>query len=86
MERATFDVDLQFKSQSDQHGLPSLVIAEIKQDRFRARSPLMLAFRQHHLRPQSISKYCTAAALLLPMLRLKRFDLILKRIHRVCDN
>lgn len=84
MERATFDVDLQFDRNNNHEGLPRLVIAEIKQDRFRARTPLMMAFRRHGVRPQSISKYCTAALMLCPNLRLNRFYPILRSIQKTC--
>ena len=73
MERATFDLDLSFQKSSEDARIPGAVIAEIKQDRFRARSPIMLALRQAHVLPESISKYCTAATLLLPSVPMQRY-------------
>jgi len=82
MERATFDVHLRLHSEKDSFTLPNLVIAEVKQDRFRARSPLMLRLRELARGPQSISKYCTAAALIHPELPLNRFRPILRAIRK----
>ena len=73
MERATFDLDLSFQESSRDARIPGAVIAEIKQDRFRARSPIMLALRQAGVLPESISKYCTAATLLLPSVPMQRY-------------
>lgn len=84
MERATFDVHLRLHSPQGAHEFPDLVIAEVKQDRFRARSPLMLRLRALARGPQSISKYCTAATLLHPELPLNRFRPILRAIRKTC--
>ena len=82
MERATFDVHLNLHNQNGVHEFPTLVIAEVKQDRFRARTPLMLHLRALAMGPQSISKYCTAATLLHPDLPLNRFRPILRAIRK----
>ena len=84
MERATFDVDLRFHGHGQDGGFPPLVIAEIKQDRFRPRTPMMLAVRQLGLQPTAISKYCTAGFELIPNLRLNRFQPLLRSVRRTC--
>jgi hypothetical protein len=81
MERATFDVDLTFRGAGGNDALDKLVIAEVKQDRYRPRSPIMVAFRRAGIRPQSISKYCTAGVLLLPTLSLNRFMPVMHAIR-----
>jgi len=86
MERATFDLHLCFSGSKSDAGLPGAVIAEIKQDRFRARSPIMLAMRDAHVMPVSISKYCTAASLLLPSVRMHRYATKLHSLRRVCHD
>ncbi len=83
MERATFDLDLSFQESSRDARIPGAVIAEIKQDRFRARSPIMLALRQAHVLPESISKYCTAATLLLPSLPMQRYLPKIRSLRRM---
>ena len=86
MERATFDLDLSFQKSSDDARIPGAVIAEIKQDRFRARSPVMLALRQAHVLPVSISKYCTAATLLLPSVPMQRYLPKVRSLQRMHDD
>ena len=85
MERATFDINLQFRGHGDNGGFPELVIAEIKQDRYQARTPMMLAFRQLGLQPIAISKYCTAGFELIPELRLNRFQPLLRSVRKTCN-
>ena len=80
MERVTFDVDLCLAG-SD---FPGAVIAEIKQERFSARSPVMLALRRARVLPVSVSKYCTAGALHLRSLRMNRYLPRVRSLRRVC--
>lgn len=82
-ERATFDVWLRFWGSGRQVPLPDrLVVCEIKQPRFQARSPLMLALRQQGIRPFRLSKYCAAASYLWPQIRLNRFRPFARTIER----
>lgn len=86
MERATFDLDLHFGGAPGGADFPGAVIAEIKQDRFSARSSVMLALRQAGVLPVSVSKYCTAATLLLPAVPMNRYLPKLRSLRRVsCD-
>lgn len=85
LERATFDINLLFRAPNHQDGFPTLVIAEVKQDRFRSQTPLMLALKSAGLRPQSVSKYCTAAVLLQPDLVINRFYPVLRAIRKTCN-
>ena len=62
-ERVTIDLDLQLVRQDIDRTLNKLVIAEVKQSLFCARTPVMRALRGLGLRPASASKYCTAIAL-----------------------
>lgn len=82
-ERATFDVWLRFGGRGRHVHLPDrLVVCEIKQPKFWARSPLMMALRGHRLRPFRMSKYCAAASFLLPHLKLNRFRPFARAIDR----
>ena len=85
-ERATFDVQLSFGGPRGQATLPGVVVAEVKQHRFMARSPVMLALRQSGIRPASMSKYCTAAMLLLPEISLNRFRPTLRALRQTCHD
>jgi len=82
VERATFDVHLNVKGEDGQAELPQLVIAEIKQERFMPRSPLMMAFRHAGLRPTSLSKYCAAGLLLLESVPMPRYRRLLRSIRK----
>lgn len=61
-ERVTIDIDLSFEQTDGTKYLPSLVIAEVKQEK-RASSPFIRAMKQFHVREGAISKYCMAIAL-----------------------
>jgi VTC domain len=56
-ERLTIDLDLTFIRNQKRVKYNQLVVAEVKQERIAA-SPIVDIFKQHNLRPGSISKYC----------------------------
>ncbi len=62
-ERLTIDLGLSLQSEKIHVHLPKIVIAEVKQAGFRARTPAMLAIRSSGIRPGSASKYCAGIAL-----------------------
>jgi hypothetical protein len=85
-ERVTFDSRICFSKADDtptpwNHG----VIVEIKQERYKPRSPIMLALRKARAQSVSISKYCTGAYLLLPDVKMNlykdRFRFIRRRFN-----
>jgi len=85
-ERVTFDSRVCFSKADDtptpwSHG----VIVEIKQERYKPRSPIMLALRRARAQSVSISKYCTGAYLLLPDVKMNlykdRFRFIRRRFN-----
>ena len=84
-ERGTIDIGLTVSDAETQKELPNLVIVEIKQAHLRPRSPLLLALRRSRAQRLRISKYCTAACLLMPWLRLNRFAPVLRTAQRI-DN
>jgi len=83
MERVTLDLDLDLRAGDRKRELGPIVIAEVKQDRQRWRTPVMLALRAHQIRPLSISKYCTAAALLVDGARVHRYRPRVRELHRI---
>lgn len=85
LERVTFDVNLRLQDDESEMGFPGAVIVEVKQDRYRPRSPLRLALRECGYRPRSLSKYCIAALLFVPQLGLNRFLPGLKHIRKLSD-
>jgi len=80
-ERATFDLQLQFEGNKGTAEIPGAVIAEVKQPRYMPRSPVMLALRREGFRPTRVSKYCTAASLLVPEIPLQRFRPTLRSLE-----
>lgn len=64
-ERLTIDLDLEFVKGDSEKKLPSLVIAEVKQEKRKA-SPFLKVMKQFHIREGSISKYCMGIALITP--------------------
>ena len=82
-ERLTVDLGLAFEADHKEHRMHGLAVIEVKQPRFWARSPVMLALRARGIRPSSMSKYCTAQATLFPDLRGNRFRPSLRNIRRM---
>ena len=85
-ERITFDLGLSFRWKDARIDLPDVVVGEIKQEQFRARSPGLLALRARHIRPNRLSKYCVAMSLLrdgLPVHRFRESIRELRRHHNV---
>ncbi len=81
-ERITFDVNLLFSSPTAHKLWPYGVIAEVKQRRYAPRSPVMLALRSLKALPLSVSKYCTAALLLLPNLKMNLYRPKLRQMRK----
>ncbi len=82
-ERLTVDLGLAFETRDESHSMDGLAVIEVKQPRFWARSPAMLALRARGIRPSGMSKYCTAQATLCPGLRCNRFRPSLRNIRRM---
>jgi hypothetical protein len=81
-ERITFDTHLYFSSPTAHQLWPYGVIAEVKQGRYAPRSPVMLALRSLKALPLSVSKYCTAALLLLPHLKMNLYRPKLRQLRK----
>ncbi len=87
VERVTIDWELGFEAEQSgsMRSLGPLVVAEVKQDRQRWRTPVMLALRGHRIRPLSVSKYCTGATLLGLGARTHRYRPRLRAMRRVSE-
>ncbi len=84
-ERVTLDVGLSLSGERGADVLSELCIVEVKQARLRSRSPVMLALRACGIRRGRISKYCTAASLLIPELKLARFKPVVRHVRSVTN-
>lgn len=81
-ERLTIDIKLRFRHQKQSETLPNLIIIELKQSRFSPRSPMMLAIRKSKAISVSLSKYCTAFALLFPETHMPTYRAKIRHLKR----
>jgi len=81
-ERISVDTGLWFSDGPSRVQLDELVIIEVKQARFAARSPIMRALREHGALQLRVSKYVTGAQLLWPDVRLHRYRNRLRMLRR----
>jgi len=81
-ERISLDTGLWFGDGHSKVELNELVIVEVKQARFAARSPIMRALREHGALQLRVSKYVTGAQLLWPDIRLNRYRNRLRMLRR----
>lgn len=84
-ERLTFDINLEFKWGEEEKKFPSLVIAELKQERKNRNSPFYKLMRLKGIRPYRISKYCIGAIELYDTRNLKynRFKKKLLKLKKI---
>jgi len=57
-ERLTLDYDLRFTLKEESIEFPTLVVAELKQERINRLSPFYCLMKSHQIRPNRLSKYC----------------------------
>ena len=72
-ERLTIDVGLSFSSDGKTKNLPSIVIAEVKQERVSRDTPLVANLKQLKIRPTRMSKYCMGCVFLKNQLKHNNF-------------
>ncbi|OFW03026.1 MAG: hypothetical protein A3I61_05360 [Acidobacteria bacterium RIFCSPLOWO2_02_FULL_68_18] len=86
-ERLTFDWHVEFSQGVRLVALAGVVIAEVKQARYRSATSAVDVFRAIHLREQGVSKYCLATSRLAAV-RTNRFRPALRTVERLatCEN
>jgi len=57
-ERLTFDLNINYKSESKKMSLSNLVICELKQEKLNRKNAFFAQMKQNQIRPLRISKYC----------------------------
>jgi len=83
-ERITVDFDLKFISANGNVGmLPSLVIVEVKQEKFSMESKVIQVLKEHGIRSASFSKYCIGATLVYTNLKSNRFKSKILMINKI---
>jgi hypothetical protein len=84
-ERLTIDLNLSFKSFSDnrEENIPHIIIAEVKQEKASSNSHFIKAIRKQHVRQSSMSKYCVGSALLHKELKQNNFKERILNIKKI---
>ena len=89
-ERVTIDSDIRFHNLYTgitNHSMKDLVIVEVKQDPTqRANSKLINTFRQLHIQPKRVSKYCLGTVLTNPDAKYNRFKQKIRYIEKLISN
>lgn len=82
-ERITFDWGLSYQGEGTHQSLETLVIAEIKHQRFRSSGYCADLLHTHCIRPGSFSKYCMGIMALEPWIKHNRFKSTMRSLERV---
>ena len=82
-ERVTIDVGLTFAMAGRTAATRHLVVAEVKQSRFDARSPLMVALAARGVRPSRFSKYCVGLLAVDRGRKHNAFKPLLRAVERI---
>lgn len=82
-ERLTIDLNLCYKMGKSEKDYSSLVIIEVKQERFNRTSPVVKALKNKIINPYSISKYCIGMIHIYPQLKYNRFKRKLIKINNL---
>lgn len=81
-ERVTLDSNLKFEYDGKSCELPSIVIAETKQERT-AKSPFVTQMKNLKIRTGSLSKYCMGISLLIPEIKNNDFKPKIKQLKKL---
>lgn len=82
-ERLTLDLNLQFSHERHTVTLPSLAIAELKQNGFNPDSPFIRHMRALNIHPTGFSKYCLGVAMLYPHIKHNSFKPKLRLVQQL---
>ena len=84
-ERLTIDLNLEFKSYSNQNKeeIPHVIIAEVKQEKASSNSDFIRAIKKYNIRKSSMSKYCVGSALLNKNLKQNNFKERILKINKL---
>ncbi len=82
-ERATFDTDICFNNDAQEHSMNNLVVAELKQANFNRGSLLFRVLKKEAIHPYRISKYCMGLLSLSDDVKYNLFKEKLLRINKI---
>lgn len=86
LEKATLDLNIEFYINGRKKDTEGLVIAEVKQDRYSARSQFLKAQHQYRIYPNNISKYCLGILGLYNHVKYNRFKPRLLKLNKITKN
>lgn len=84
-ERVTIDLGLTFRFGSRTKVLDGLVIIEVKQDKIKRESPVIMALRQRQMRPLRISKYAMGMVLMEAVEKINAFRFKLHKLTQLIN-
>jgi hypothetical protein len=84
-ERLTIDINLNFKNSFSKKAIPSLVIAEVKQDKAK-KSAFITLMNKRKIYNASISKYCFGILSLYENIKKNNFKIKLKEINKIAHD
>ncbi len=82
-ERVTLDLNLEFDTKVHQKEFPTLVVAEIKQDKFSRVSKFVNALRKNNIPEFRISKYAIAIAMMENGIKNNAFKEKINRLNKI---
>lgn len=81
-DRCTLDLNLRATWKGQTHHFEKLIIAELKQDRFKHNSPFNLVLKKHKIYAESFSKYCFSFLELNSELKKNNFKPKLQHLYK----
>ncbi|RFC53394.1 polyphosphate polymerase domain-containing protein [Brumimicrobium aurantiacum] len=84
-ERLTFDLNISFRkeSESQDHQIPHLIIAEVKQEKMSLNSDFIRLMKRNHILQTSLSKYCIGTVLTNKDIKSNRFKKHILKINKL---
>lgn len=82
-ERLTIDLNINYRSDEKTFAYPSLVIAEVKQEKS-AKSPFLYLMKESHVRKDAISKYCLGIVSVFDHVKKNNFKYKINSLNKIC--
>ncbi|MFA4851165.1 MAG: polyphosphate polymerase domain-containing protein [Bacteroidales bacterium] len=83
-ERATIDLNLSYKNNSQKKEFNGMIILEVKQDKLSLSSDFIQIARKYRLPSVRISKYCLGVNSLFPHVKYNRFKPRVMAVNKLC--
>ncbi|MFH0864853.1 MAG: polyphosphate polymerase domain-containing protein [Bacteroidota bacterium] len=83
-ERATIDLNLSYKNNSQKKEFNGMIILEVKQDKLSLQSDIIQIMRKYRINNVRISKYCLGINSLFPFVKYNRFKPKIMAVEKLC--